>query len=171
MSECLLASDYRRDKVPSSEKPNPDPTVGIIIGAIIGVLLLLVIIFVAIAVRTPNYKPPPPVKAAGSTEMLNKSQDPLTESQPLSHTMYYETSGEPVTDLDANDEENGYTVGASSGWDDSARHLEDEGQSETLPPYSDSPDRETPRDVPQDPNALSSSSSRGGSFVSPAMYV
>ncbi|XP_036411518.1 nectin-2-like isoform X2 [Megalops cyprinoides] len=166
-----------------TEKPNPDPTVGIIIGAIVGVLLLLVIIFVAIAVvrkrsqnaesadGPPNYKPPPPVKATGSTEMLNKSQDPLTESQPLSHTMYYETSGEPVTDLDANDEENGYTVGASSGWDDSAQHPEDEGQSETLPPYSDSPDRETPRDLPQDPNALSSSSSRGGSFVSPAMYV
>ncbi|KAJ8334410.1 hypothetical protein SKAU_G00400490 [Synaphobranchus kaupii] len=165
-----------------TEKPMVDVAIGTIIGAVIGVLLLLVIIVVAVFMirkqrrdaengdGPPKYKPPPPVKVGGSTEMLNKSQDPLTESQPLGH-IYYETTGEPVTDLDVNDEENGYTVGATSGWDDSAQGPDGETQSEALPPYSASPEHKVSRDKAQDPGALLSPSNREGSFVSPAMYV
>ncbi|KAJ8268370.1 hypothetical protein COCON_G00135420 [Conger conger] len=157
-----------------TEKPMVDIAIGTIIGAVIGVLLLLVIIIVAIFMirkqrqnaengdGPPKYKPPPPVKAEGSTEMLNKSQDPPPESQPLGHK-YYETTGEPVTDLDANEEGNGYTVGAPSGWDDSAQGPNGETASEALPPYSHTPEHEASRGL--------SPSARDGSFVSPAMYV
>ncbi|KAJ8389458.1 hypothetical protein AAFF_G00119960 [Aldrovandia affinis] len=162
-----------------TERPKVDPAIGTIIGVVIGVLLLLVIIGVAIFMirkwqrdaengdGPPKYKPPPPMKAEGSTEMLNKSQDPLTETRPHG-PMYYEATGEPATDLDANDEENGYTVGAPSGWDDSAQGVDVDTESEALPPYSDTPDHEASRDMAQDPGALSPSA-RG--FVSPAMYV
>ncbi|MED6235004.1 hypothetical protein ATANTOWER_012352 [Ataeniobius toweri] len=52
----------------------------------------------------PKHKPPPPVKAGSSTEMLNKPSEPptATEIVPLSPgDVYYEpTGGEPVTILD-----------------------------------------------------------------------
>ncbi|MEQ2260579.1 hypothetical protein XENORESO_020753, partial [Xenotaenia resolanae] len=48
----------------------------------------------------PKHKPPPPVKAGSSTEMLNKPSEPptATEIVPLSPgDVYYEpTGGEPV---------------------------------------------------------------------------
>lgn len=75
-----------------------------------------------------------------------------------------------LKDLDANEEGNGYTVGATSGWDDSAQGPDGEMHSEALPPYSHTPEHEASRDKAQDPNAMSPST-REGSFVSPAMYV
>ncbi|XP_035285442.1 PVR cell adhesion molecule related 2 like isoform X2 [Anguilla anguilla] len=164
-----------------TERPKVDVAIGTIVGVVIGVLLLLVIIIVAIFMirkqrrnaengdGPPKYKSPPPAKADGSTEMLNKSQDPLTDP-PLASHVYYETTGEPVTDLDGNEEENGYMVGATSGWEDSAQGRNGETQSEALPPYSDPPERGASRDAAQDPGALSPSN-REGSFVSAAMYV
>lgn len=89
-------------------RPPRGSSVGAIIGGIIGAIIFLCLIGALIYLlrkrqlnadiddAPPKHKPPPPVKAGSSTEMLNKPRDPSTEIQPLSH-MYYETGGEPVT--------------------------------------------------------------------------
>ncbi|KAG9355779.1 hypothetical protein JZ751_000620 [Albula glossodonta] len=164
------------------EKPKVDAVISIIIGVVIGVLLLLVIIAAAIFMihkwrqdvenrdGPPKYKSPPPTKNDGSTEMLNKSQDLVTVPEPphMDHK-YYETTGEPVTDLDANDEENGYTIGTATGCSESAKGPGGDSQSETLPPYSNSGVCEVTHNGAQDSGALSPST-HGGSFVSPAQW-
>ncbi|XP_045077874.1 poliovirus receptor homolog isoform X3 [Coregonus clupeaformis] len=164
------------------------PSTAGIIGGIIGVVLLLVIIgAVIILVRKrkqnaenrdgpPKHKPPPPVKAGSSTEMLNKPvTDPvtkeLTETQPFSN-VYYETSGEPVTDLDACDDDDGNTTGGGAANGGGHAVLEDSIQyadvetvnDEALPPYSDADGHH----VDKPPSAAVA---RGESFVSAAMYV
>ncbi|XP_036394084.1 nectin-2 isoform X2 [Megalops cyprinoides] len=161
--------------------PMKGPTTGSIIGAIIGVIILLAIIATAVVMfrkhrqtknvdAPPNYKPPPPKKTGGSTEILNQ-REPVTEVQPLS-TMYYETSGEPVTDLDAcNDEENGYNVNSNhADWEDSTQHPGDDTHSDPHHMYDDPSELIDHQEHEQAVDPLSRAS-HGDSFVSPAMYV
>uniref|UniRef100_A0A671TGI5 Nectin cell adhesion molecule 3 n=1 Tax=Sparus aurata TaxID=8175 RepID=A0A671TGI5_SPAAU len=88
----------------------PGPSTGAVIGGIAGSLLFIgLIIGIIFFIRKrqedaegpPKHKPPPPVKAGSSTEMLNKPSEPptATETAPLSPgEVYYEpTGGEPVT--------------------------------------------------------------------------
>ncbi|KAK6323708.1 hypothetical protein J4Q44_G00060470 [Coregonus suidteri] len=109
-------------------------------------------------------------------EELNKPvTDPvtkeLTETQPFSN-VYYETSGEPVTDLDACDDDDGNTTGGGAANGGGHAVLEDSIQyadvetvnDEALPPYSDADGHH----VDKPPSAAVA---RGESFVSAAMYV
>nr|XP_046218202.1 poliovirus receptor-like isoform X2 [Oncorhynchus gorbuscha] len=159
-----------------------------IIGGIIGVVLFLLAIVGAVIILVrkrkqnavngdgpPKHKPPPPVKAGSSTEMLNKPVTDsvlteLTETQPFSN-VYYETSGEPVTDLDACDDDNTVGGGAANGGgpavlEDSIQYadVDDTLNDEALPPYSDADNHH----VDESPSATVA---RGESFVSAAMYV
>ncbi|XP_005925221.1 nectin-2 isoform X2 [Haplochromis burtoni] len=159
--------------------PERGPTTGIIIGAIIGVIILIAIIGTVIALyrkrkakvlgdRPPKYKPPPPNKTFNSTNsanmLLNSSNAPVVQND-----FHSTQSQEPVTDLDAYQDEddyydNGglnnrmhYVSGAPSGWDDP-------GNNEVLPPYLHvDVDRQDYHPVPN--------ISRGESFVSSAMFV
>nr|XP_046183603.1 poliovirus receptor homolog isoform X2 [Oncorhynchus gorbuscha] len=170
-------------------KKTAGPSTAGIIGGIIGVVLLVAIVGAAIVLvrkrkqnaengdGPPKHKPPPPVKTGSSTEMLNKHvTDPvtkeLTETQPLSK-VYYETSGEPVTDLDAcdDDNENAAGGGAANGGgpavlEDSIRYadVDDTLNDGALPPYSGAGGHH----VDEPP---STTVARGESFVSAAMYV
>ncbi|XP_029519335.1 poliovirus receptor-like isoform X2 [Oncorhynchus nerka] len=166
------------------------PSTAGIIGGIIGVVLFLLAIVGAVIILVrkrkqnavngdgpPKHKPPPPVKAGSSTEMLNKPVTDsvlteLTETQPFSN-VYYETSGEPVTDLDACDDDDDNTVGGGAANGDGPAVLEDSIQyadvddtlnDEALPPYSDADNHH----VDEPPSATVA---RGESFVSAAMYV
>ncbi|XP_070996173.1 poliovirus receptor-like isoform X2 [Oncorhynchus clarkii lewisi] len=166
------------------------PSTAGIIGGIVGVVLFLLAIAVAVIILVrkrkqnamngdgpPKHKPPPPVKAGSSTEMLNKPVTDsvlteLTETQPFSN-VYYETSGEPVTDLDACDDDDDNTVGGGAANGGGPAVLEDSIQyadvddtlnDEALPPYSDADDHH----VDEPPSATVA---RGESFVSAAMYV
>ncbi|KAM6903247.1 PVR cell adhesion molecule related 2 like isoform 2-T2 [Lycodopsis pacificus] len=153
----------------------PGPSSGAVIGGILGALAFIgIIVGTVYYIRKrqedgegpPKHKPPPPVKAGSSTEMLNKPSEPpkATEMAPLSPgEVYYEPTGrEPVTNLD--DE----TTGALNGGgppvlDDSAKYdkaneLADDGHRGN---NLDSSNREQP----------AANISRGESFVSPAMYV
>uniref|UniRef100_A0A1A8HL57 Nectin cell adhesion molecule 3 n=1 Tax=Nothobranchius korthausae TaxID=1143690 RepID=A0A1A8HL57_9TELE len=89
------------------------PPTGAIIGGILGALIIICITVGTIvlihkrqedAEGPPKHKPPPPVKAGSSTEMLNKPSEPptATETAPLSPgEVYYEPTGrEPATNLD-----------------------------------------------------------------------
>ncbi|XP_047200044.1 PVR cell adhesion molecule related 2 like isoform X2 [Hippoglossus stenolepis] len=148
----------------------PGPPTGAIVGGILGVLVFIAIVGGVIffvrkhqedADGPPKHKPPPPVKAGSSTEMLNKPSEPptATETAPLSPgEVYYEPTGrEPVTNLD--DE----TTGALNGG---------------APPVMVDLDKYDNIDGHRG-NDLDSSSHepppanicRGESFVSPAMYV
>ncbi|TKS89092.1 hypothetical protein D9C73_022477 [Collichthys lucidus] len=140
-----------------------------VIGGILGALAFIgIIIGIIFYIRKrqedadgpPKHKPPPPVKAGSSTEMLNKPSEPptATETVPLSPgEVYYEpTGGEPVTNLD--DE----TTGALNGG---------------APPVLD--DNELRDHAGHHGNDLESSNrdptaaniSRGESFVSPAISL
>ncbi|XP_038158785.1 PVR cell adhesion molecule related 2 like isoform X3 [Cyprinodon tularosa] len=94
-------------------EPVPEPQTGAVVGGVLGTLILIgVIIGIVFLIRKfqrdtegpPKHKPPPPVKAGSSTEMLNKPSEPptATEIVPLSPgEVYYEpTGGEPVTIMD-----------------------------------------------------------------------
>ncbi|XP_072250070.1 poliovirus receptor homolog isoform X2 [Leuresthes tenuis] len=174
----------RRDQVTvvirATRLPEKGPTTGSIIGAIIGVILLIAVIGTGIAIYRkhknnklngdgpPKYKPPPPQKTDNSAARpLNSSHASVTQDRPP-HNQYYSTqSAEPVTDLDANDDnENSdtetnnrehYYSAAPSGWDDP-------GNNEVPPPYmrTDS----DPQDYYRGPNI-----NHGDSFVSSAMFV
>ncbi|KAM7373575.1 hypothetical protein PAMP_008417 [Pampus punctatissimus] len=150
----------------------PGPSTGSVIGGILGALVFIGImigIFFFIRKRQedregpPKHKPPPPVKAGSSTEMLNKPTQPptATETVPLSPgEVYYEpTGGEPVTNMD--DE----TTGAQNGdappvLDDSAKYVNE------LKDGHHGNDLDSSNHEPPVPNI-----SRGESFVSSAMYV
>ncbi|KAM3596899.1 uncharacterized protein V6R79_022456 [Siganus canaliculatus] len=154
----------------------PGPPTGAVIGGILGTLVLIgIIIGIVFFIRKrredgegpPKHKPPPPVKAGSSTEMLNKPAEPptATETAPLNHgEVYYEpTGGEPITNLD--DETSGaLNGGAAPVLEDSAQymnlnelHAADGHHANDL----DTSSREQP----------AANVSRGESFVSPAMYV
>ncbi|XP_029919785.1 uncharacterized protein LOC115367983 [Myripristis murdjan] len=159
------------------KKSVPGPTTGAIIGAILGALVLIgIIIAIVVFIRKrqedgegpPKHKPPPPVKAGSSTEMLNKPSEPptATETAPLSAgEVYYETTGgEPVTNLD--DDANNPGGGALNGGappvlDDNVNeykdHAADGHRGNDLEPSSHEPP--------------AANISRGESFVSAAMYV
>ncbi|XP_044027781.1 PVR cell adhesion molecule related 2 like isoform X3 [Siniperca chuatsi] len=153
----------------------PGPSTGAVIGGILGALIFIAIIIgIIFFIRKrqeegegpPKHKPPPPVKAGSSTEMLNKPSEPptATETAPLSPgEVYYEpTGGEPVTNLD--DETTGaLNGGAPPVLDDSAKYdnineLKDHAGGGH---HGNDLDREPP----------AANISRGESFVSPAMYV
>ncbi|XP_074542377.1 PVR cell adhesion molecule related 2 like isoform X2 [Halichoeres trimaculatus] len=150
----------------------PGPSTGAIIGGILGALAILgIIIGVYFFIRKrqedgegpPKHKPPPPVKAGSSTEMLNKPSEPptATETAPLSPgEVYYEpTGGEPVTNLD--DESTGaLNGGAPPVLDDSAKY-DNVNELKDRANDLDSSNHETP----------AANIARGESFVSPAMYV
>ncbi|XP_030605603.1 nectin-2-like isoform X2 [Archocentrus centrarchus] len=156
--------------------PMKGPTTGSIIGAIIGVIILIAIIGTVIALcrkradrmhgdGPPKYKPPPPKKANKTTNsahmLLNSSHTPVI------HDDYYSTP-EPVTDLDAYQEENvdfnggrenevHYMSAAPSRWDDPENN-------EVPPPYMQiNSDHQDHHPVPN--------IGRGESFVSSAMFV
>ncbi|XP_075868173.1 PVR cell adhesion molecule related 2 like isoform X3 [Nelusetta ayraudi] len=137
----------------------PGPTTGAIIGGIIGALAFFgAIIGAVFLIRKckddengpPKHKPPPPVKAGSSTEMLHKPSAPPAglETAPLSRgEVYYEpTGGEPVSNLD--DETTGALNGGAAPVLDNGNDLESSGH-----------------------EPLAANISRGESFVSPAMYV
>ncbi|KAJ8000071.1 hypothetical protein DPEC_G00201040 [Dallia pectoralis] len=166
------------------------PSTLAIFGGIIGVLLVLIIIGgVIFAVNKrkrnaqhgdgpPKHKPPPPMKTSSSTEMLNKPLPPQEkptgmETQPLSHMTYYETSREPVTDLDGCDDDDDNVGGGAAnggtpaGLDDSAQYTDTDEMlnTEALPPYSNPEDHREHQDAP------ASTVARGESFMSAPMYV
>ncbi|XP_062342572.1 PVR cell adhesion molecule related 2 like isoform X1 [Osmerus eperlanus] len=175
------------------ERQISETPTGMIIGVVIGVLIILLIagaVFLFLRKRRmdgengegpPKHKPPPPAnkKHESSAKMLDKPAEPPVETEPLSQT-YYETSVEPVTDLDVCDDDVPPT-GASNGGTPSA--LEDtlqyndeanESANDYLPPYSSM--APPPDNVLQDggemtPDPPSTTVSRGESFMSAAMYV
>lgn len=171
-----FVSDKRRT-------PTPGPPTGAIIGGIIGALLFIAAVAVLVFFvrrRTsddgpPKHKPPPPVRTGTSTEMLNKpAESSLTERDPLSAGIYYETNAEPITDLD--DEANpggALNGGAPPVLEDSTLYKTPNDLSDSLPPYTDidlPPDHHG--DDPEVNHELPSATvSRGESFVSAAMYV
>ncbi|XP_051921120.1 nectin-2 isoform X2 [Hippocampus zosterae] len=162
--------------------PEKGATTGSIIGAIIGVILIVAIIGTAVAMYRkhragklngdgpPKHKPPPPKKKNNTAiRPVTTNNAPAAEER-LLHEQYYRTQdAEPVTDLDAsNDNEvddNGgdeggrvlYYAAAPSGWDDP-------GNGEAPPFYERS--RNESQEYRQDADV-----SRGDSFVSPAMFV
>lgn len=179
-----------------TKKSDEGPGTGSIIGVVIGVLIAIAIL-VAVGVflflrkrRTgadngdapPDHKPPPPAskKHASSSEMLSKSAEPPAETDPLSHN-YYETTTEPITDLDAcNDDvplSGAANGGAPSGLKDKLQEdEEDEPADDSLPPYSAPTPPPPVNDDGQDGEEMASEPppatvSRGESFVSAAMYV
>ncbi|XP_054873877.1 PVR cell adhesion molecule related 2 like isoform X2 [Amphiprion ocellaris] len=154
------------------------PSTGAVIGGILGALIFIGVIIGAIFLirkrqedgeGPPKHKPPPPVKAGSSTEMLNKPSEPptATETAPLSPgEVYYEpTGGEPVTNLD--DETTGaLNGGAPPVLDNSAKYdnvneLKDHAADGHHGNDLDSSNHEAP----------AANITRGESFVSPAMYV
>ncbi|KAM4539781.1 PVR cell adhesion molecule related 2 like isoform 2-T2 [Odontesthes bonariensis] len=142
---------------------------GVIIGSVLGALifvgLIIGLIFLFLKLQRdgegpPKHKPPPPVKAGSSTEMLNKPSEPptATETAPLSPgEVYYEPTGaEPVTNLD--DESTGaLNGGAPPVLENSAKEAADGHYGNDL----ESSNHEPP----------AANITRGESFVSPAMYV
>ncbi|XP_033959387.1 nectin-2-like isoform X2 [Pseudochaenichthys georgianus] len=174
-----LGRDQVAVMVRGTRLPEKGPTTGSIIGAIIGVILLLAIIGTAIAMYRkhrnnkltgdgpPKHKPPPPKKTTSSASTHpNVSHVPVAgEDGPLQNEYYNTQSAEPVTDLDANHDDDDYVEdvrehyhsAAPSGWDDP-------GNNEVPPPYmrTDS----DPQDYHPAPNV-----NRGESFVSTAMFV
>ncbi|XP_019751651.1 nectin-2 isoform X3 [Hippocampus comes] len=162
--------------------PEKGATTGSIIGAIIGVILIVAIIGTAVAMYRkhragklngdgpPKHKPPPPKKKNNTAiRPVTTNNAPAAEER-LLHDQHYRTQdAEPVTDLDAsNDNEvddNGggegarvhYYAAAPSGWDDP-------GNGEAPPFYkrsgNESQEYRQATDV-----------SRGDSFVSSGMYV
>lgn len=160
------------------KRPPSGPPTGAVIGGILGALAFIgVIVGIIFYIRKrqedgegpPKHKPPPPVKAGSSTEMLNKPSEPptATETAPLSPgEVYYEpTGGEPVTNLD--DETTGaLNGGAPPVLDDPVKYdnineLKDHASDGHHGNDLDSSNREPP----------AANISRGESFVSPAMYV
>ncbi|KAM6899615.1 nectin-2-like [Xenentodon cancila] len=148
------------------------PSTGVIIGGIFGTLCIIgIIVGILFFIRNrqedregpPKHKPPPPVKAGSSTEMLNKPSEPptVTETAPLSKgEVYYEPMGkEPVTNLD--DETPGaLNGGAPPVLDNSAREFNEAAGDHHASDF-DSSNHEQP----------AASISCGETFVSPAMYV
>ncbi|XP_077382653.1 poliovirus receptor homolog isoform X3 [Festucalex cinctus] len=160
--------------------PEKGATTGSIIGAIIGVILIVAIIGTAIAMYRkhragkdgpPKHKPPPPEKKNNNTAVrpVAANNVPPAEERLLYNQHYSTQDAEPVTDLDApneDDEDNGggegarvhYHAPAPSGWDDP-------GNSEAPPFYERSGNE--PREYRHGANVVG----RGDSFVSPAMFV
>ncbi|KAJ8354924.1 hypothetical protein SKAU_G00224910 [Synaphobranchus kaupii] len=191
-SDCTLPARGKEREDHWKRLPEKGATTGSIIGAIIGVILLLALIATAVVMirkhrnkdksgdGPPNYKPPPPKKTGGSTEVLNAGRENVTESHPLNH-VYYETNDEPITNLDAfSDEVPGHNEDshsrdidddfghpdAPSGLDESVHPAGVEAPGETLNYVDDEEYHGREEDV--DPRPLPS---RGDSFMSPAMYV
>ncbi|XP_037130859.1 nectin-2 isoform X2 [Syngnathus acus] len=161
--------------------PEKGPTTGSIIGAIIGVILIVAIIGTAVAMYRkhragklnadgpPKHKPPPPKKKSNNTAIrpvtANNTAD--AEEHLLYNQQYRTQDAEPVTDLDASnneDDNNGgegtrvhYHAAAPSGWDDPA-------DAEAPPFYQRSGNE--PHEYRQGPDV-----GRGDSFVSSAMFV
>ncbi|XP_061597358.1 PVR cell adhesion molecule related 2 like isoform X3 [Cololabis saira] len=144
------------------------PSTGVIIGSVLGALIFIgIVIGFIFFIRKrhearegpPKHKPPPPVKAGSSTEMLNKPSEPptVTETAPLSRgEVYYEPVGrEPVTSHE--DETTGTLNGGTpSVLDNSAQAAGDHRANDF-----DSSNHEQP----------AAGISCSESFVSPAMYV
>ncbi|XP_048086184.1 uncharacterized protein LOC125285688 [Alosa alosa] len=156
-------------------KPPRGNATGAIIGGIIGVVIFLCLIGALIFLlrkrqlnaenddAPPKHKPPPPVKMGSSTEMLNKPHNPSTETQPLSH-IYYETGGEPVTDLDDEGQDGAPANGSGPAlWDSSATHMPAENHATADDSYPEAPE-------PPLPNS-GATVARGESFMSEPMLV
>ncbi|XP_077454322.1 nectin-2 isoform X2 [Stigmatopora argus] len=157
--------------------PEKGATTGSIIGAIIGVILIVAIIGTAIVMfrkhranklngdGPPKHKPPPPKKNNTVVRPeVTSTNVPASEEHLLQNQYYGTQDAEPVTDLDAyNDDEddNGdegprvhYYAAAPSGWDDP-------GNGEAPPFYERSGiESHQGTDV-----------NRGDSFISSAMFV
>ncbi|XP_032437483.1 PVR cell adhesion molecule related 2 like isoform X2 [Xiphophorus hellerii] len=99
--------------IEEKREPVQEQQTGALVGGVLGTLIFIgIIIGIVFLIRKyqqdtegpPKHKPPPPVKAGSSTEMLNKPSEPptATETVPLSPgEVYYEpTGGEPATMLD-----------------------------------------------------------------------
>ncbi|XP_029298956.1 PVR cell adhesion molecule related 2 like isoform X3 [Cottoperca gobio] len=156
----------------------PGPSSGAVIGGILGALAFIgiiggIIYFIRKRLEDgegpPKHKPPPPVKAGSSTEMLTKPSKPptTTEMAPLSPgEVYYEpTGGEPVTNLD--DETSGaLNGGAPPVLDDSAKYDKINELKDRAADSHHGNDLDPSNHEPSAGNI-----SRGESFVSPAMYV
>ncbi|XP_062385145.1 PVR cell adhesion molecule related 2 like isoform X2 [Sardina pilchardus] len=167
--------DQLTARVTVKPKPHRGKATGAIIGGIIGAVIFLCLIGALIFLfrkrqlnaesddAPPKHKPPPPVKMDSSTEMLNKPHNPEMETQPLSH-IYYETGGEPVTDLD--DEGHDGVPANGSGpalWDGSATHVPADEHAAADDSYPDGP---------EPPLANSGAAvARGESFMSEPMLV
>ncbi|KAF7644708.1 hypothetical protein LDENG_00217170 [Lucifuga dentata] len=179
-NEILIKLSPSASLLPTEEKKNISGlSTGAIIGGLFGALIFIgLIIGIVLLIRKrqdegegpPKHKPPPPVKAGSSTEMLNKPSEPptATETVPLSPgDVYYETTGgEPVTNLDDNTGSGALNGGATPVLDDSVK-------------YDNVNELNSHDGDGHHGNNLESSThqqpaaniARGESFVSPAMYV
>ncbi|XP_026872073.2 PVR cell adhesion molecule related 2 like isoform X2 [Electrophorus electricus] len=158
---------------------------GAVIGGIIAVVILCLIGAAVAMYRKrlqsvengdgpPKYKPPPPMKAGCSTEMLHKPKDQttmVTETAPLScyEPNYYDTTAaEPITDLDDENPSSPANGGTPSTWQGPGHPPgTDESISDTLPPYE--PTSHDGLEANHGPPAAGVS--RGESFVSAPMLV
>lgn len=147
------------------------PSSGAVIGGILGSLAFIgIIVGVIFYVRKrqqdtdgpPKHKPPPPVKAGSSTEMLNKPSEPptATETVPLTPgEVYYETTRkEPVTNLD--EENSGGALNGGAKYDNINELMGHAAAGHHGNDFD-----------PSNHDAPGLTISRGESFVSPAMYV
>nr|XP_023659722.1 nectin-2-like [Paramormyrops kingsleyae] len=163
----------------TAEPPPGSSATSSIIGAIIGILIVAALIATGLLLYCrrrnrsengdgpPKYKPPPPTRTGGSTEMLNKSHG--VESQPLD---YFDTSHEPVTNLDADDDDdenvpNGNS-GARNGLDDPFHQSNSSSRIPVSQPNL--PDRFNQQED-EAGHAVPSHIGRGDSFISSAMLV
>ncbi|XP_048849617.1 nectin-2-like [Brienomyrus brachyistius] len=169
----------------TAEPPPGSSATSSIIGAIIGILIVAALIGTGLLLYCrrrnrsengdgpPSHKPPPPTRAGGSTEMLNRNHGTLLESQPLD--MYYETSHdrEPITDLDADDDDENVPNGNSgvrNGLEDSPEFYKSNASSGIPVSRANLPDHlgQQEDEVGQ---AVPAHIGRGDSFISSAMLV
>ncbi|XP_018942841.1 nectin-2-like isoform X2 [Cyprinus carpio] len=158
---------YGRDQISVFVREFPQPMKGAAIGGIIGGILCVIILVALIAtilmVRKckrknkdgpPTHKPPPPMKTYSYSERPSIDK-PVSDSQ----LMHHETEKEdPMKDLSAYHDDKDHYEPSRFSWEDKQS------------PYQD--DRDEDRTMgEEDGYYITSSASRGSSFMSPAVIV
>ncbi|XP_016387590.1 nectin-2-like isoform X2 [Sinocyclocheilus rhinocerous] len=158
---------YGRDQITVFVREFPQPVKGAATGGIFGGILCVIILVALIAtivmVRNckrknkdgpPTHKPPPPMKSYSYSDRPS-IDTPVSDSQSMHHETEKE---EPMTDLSAYHDDKDHHEPSRFSWEDKQS------------PYQD--DRDEDRMMgEEDGYYITSSASRGSSFMSPAVIV
>ncbi|KAL1259299.1 hypothetical protein QQF64_009876, partial [Cirrhinus molitorella] len=155
---------YGKDQVTIFvREPIQGPATGAIIAGILCVIILLALIATAIVIvrkrqrknidRPPTHKPPPPMKTYSYSERPSISK-PVNDPQ----FMDYETEkAEPMTNLSAYHDDKDHHEPSRCSWEDKQTSYQDEDEGRMM--------------GDEDDYYVTSSASRGSSFMSPAVVV